>query len=80
VSVPARDTSALGLVGSGNGTRQKLVSWARLFFFLSSVHYLFCFVSEGFTTMAANEGLEKARAGSPRTDGFTSPLKEAVWA
>ena len=42
---------------------------------------VFVFVTpEGFTTMVANEGLEKARAHLnqvPGTDGFTSPPKDA---
>jgi len=44
--------------------------------------FVFVFVTpEGFTTMVATEGLEKARAyltKSPRIDGSTSPLKDAV--
>ena len=42
---------------------------------------LFLFPPEGFTTVVANKGLEKARAylhQVPGTDGFTSPLKVAV--
>ena len=33
---------------------------------------------EGFTTMVANKGLEKAEPMDPGTDGFTSPPKDVV--
>ena len=58
---------------------------------ISSIHnlfesfffFFFFFITpEGFTTVVANEGLEKARAYlnqvPPGTDGFTSPPKDAV--
>ena len=39
--------------------------------FLWSFRLFFVFVTpEGFTTVVANEGLEKARARSPGTDGL----------
>ena len=43
--------------------------------------FLFFVTPEGFTTVVANEGLEKARAylnKVPWDDGFTSPPKDAV--
>jgi len=46
------------------------------------VLFCFCFIiPEGFTTMVADEGLEKARANLiqvPSTNGLISPLKGVV--
>ena len=50
-------------------------------FFLLLFLGFFLVTPEGFTTVVANEGLEKARAylnQVPGTDGFTSPPKDAV--
>jgi len=56
-------------------------TWDLLSSSIFSECFFFFVTPEGFTTVVANEGLEKARAylnQVPGTDGFTSPPKDAV--